>query len=134
MIMEIIIPGQLDLTTGEATLYPASDVKAADYLLKLKSDNQTDMWPVIDAVIDVWERKNQNTWEATIVEIKNERDSRANKHGANKKAGLRQTLDIPMQVEAIIRRLYSPTELPFDKRWYKELWKRYPAFRVAQEY
>ena len=132
--MEIIIPGQTDLITGERPLYQAKDVKRADFLIDLKIKNQGDVWPVIDAVVNMWMEKHETTWKATIIEIEQEKDTRATKYGSNKAKSLRQTVDIPMWIEGVIRRLYSVDELPFDKEWYKQLWRRYPAFRVAESY
>ena len=130
----IVVPGKLNLLTGQHTLYAASDVARADRLISLKKKHEGDFWPVIDEVVKMWTEKHPTTWKATIYEIEEDKRTRATRYGSNSAKSLRCTVDIPMWIEGVIRRLYSIDELPFDKEWYHHLWRRYPMFRVAESY
>lgn len=115
-------------------LFQPHHVSQADYLINLKQMNQTDVWVVIDAIIDLWRRTHQSEWKAFIVEVEQDRDTRADKFGAskNKQIGLRYTVDCPDWVCKAIRYLYDPDELPLDKTFWREFWHRYPRFRVSE--
>jgi hypothetical protein len=120
-------------------------VRLADRLIKAKRENNSEkdstrsFWRVIDEVINVWKETRPNEWRATIIEISEDRDATYNEYGAAKKektqgtGDLRRTIDVPEFVEKAVRFLYSTNELPFNKEWYQELWKRYPEFRVSQK-
>ena len=129
--MEIVVPGKTDLVSGTQGLYSSRDVLLADHLLDLKKKNRYNPWPVVDAVLGAWAKRNPEEYKSTILTIEEERGTRANAWGSNGD-GLRFTLDVPFWVEAVLRRVYSTDELPFDKGWYKEFWKRYPRFRVSE--
>lgn len=109
----------------------AENVLAADHLIKLKEDNQTDVWAVVDGVIKLWMDRHPNVWKSFIYSTEQTRNTRANEFGANKKEGLRYTVDIPEWVMAVLRQLYTPDELPLDKEFFKAFWRKYPAFRVS---
>ena len=110
----------------------AENVIQADYLIKLKQENQTDVWAVVEAVIKLWREKEPSAWKSFIVSTEATRETRANKFGANKKEGLRYTVDMPEWVMAVLRQLYTPDELPMDKEFFKAFWRKYPIFRVSE--
>lgn len=119
-------------------------VRLADRLIRAKRENNSDkdstrsFWRVIDEVIDVWKETRPDEWRATIIDISETRDATYNDYGEARKENtkgtgtIRRTLDVPEFVEKAIRFLYSVDELPFNKEWYTELWKRYPEFRVSK--
>ncbi len=115
-------------------LHPASSVKAADHLIKLKKENINNVWPVFEFIIELWKKKTPKSWDSFVIEAETTRNTRANKHASNKKEGLRYTLDIPEWVILAFRKVYSVEELPMDKTFYREVWKRYPIFRIAESY
>jgi len=76
-------------------------------------------------------------YKSIIVQVKDTRDTAYNEFGEAAKGkgsgSLRRTLDIPVFVDRAIRCLYSPEELPFDKRFFEAFWKRYRIFRVSEK-
>lgn len=124
---KIIVPSSI----GD-NWYSAEAVMLVDKLIKLKRDNQTNVWVVIDEIIKIWKDKYPTSWKSFIVTTEKTRDSRANKYGSNDRAGLRYTVDMPEWVHNVIRRLYDPSELAMDKKFFREFWKRYPVFRVSE--
>jgi len=120
--------------------YNLEAIALADRLIKAKHKYQKDsssesqsFWKVIDEVLEVWKETRPDEWESTIVDIRDARRSTYNKFGASEKSSLRRTLDVPLFFERAVRYLYSVEELPFNKEWYHELWKRYPEFRVSEK-
>ena len=111
------------------------DVATADYLIDLKKRSQSNPWPVIDEVIKVFRSKAPRKWDAEIITIEVTRKAQDNKYAVKEHASgtLRHTVDIPVFVHHAIRCLYNSEELPFDKKFYKEFWKRYPVFRVIEK-
>lgn len=123
--------------THDGGIHTSEDVALADYLITLKQQNQTDFWPVMDAVIEAFQKKFPHKWAAYVIDIEDTRRNTYNDFGEAKKSktkgtgNLRRTLDLPYFVDRAMRMLYSADELPFDKAFYHEVWKRYPMFRVS---
>lgn len=128
--MNIVIP------TAEGKLQDAQAVAKIDKLQKLKREHQTDIWPVIDYILQIWQESKPNEWRSIILDIEDTRKSKYSKTGRSVnergvKGDLRRTLDIPVFVDRAIRFTYSVDELPYNKEFFTEMWKRYPAFRVS---
>lgn len=125
------------LVNVNGRLVPASSVAAADKLIELKKKNQNDIWPVVDELINIWSSLHPIEWKSIIVDIESSRSRRYNDFGSapdtQGSGDLRRRLDIPEPIEKAIRKLYSVEELPFDKKWYNKLWKRYPDFRISDK-
>lgn len=115
----------------------AKAVSLADHLIKLKRKHQTDIWPVIDAVVAAWKKTRPVEWDALVIEIEGVRKSTYNKYGEARNTkgtgSMRRTLDIPFFFDRAVRSLYTVDELPFNKEFYEAVWKRYPIFRVSQK-
>lgn len=114
--------------------HSAWNVQAADHLISLKEKHQDDIWAVFDGIVEVWESRAPREYDSFIMDTKNTRETRANEFGANKKEGLRYTVDVPDFIINALRMLYTPDELPMDKEFFHEVWKRYPTMRVAEKY
>ncbi len=147
---EIIIPSTSTdaegLTRYDGGKWNSRNVMAADRLIKAKekafegASKKVDspVWEVLDEVIKVWEELRPGEYKSSIIDIDWTRgmldDKEFGRAGDTKGTGdLRRTLDVPVFVELTMRRLFTTDELPFDKSWYKELWKRVPRFRVSQK-
>ena len=93
----------------------------------------------MDAVVSLFISRFPDKWESYVIYMDDTRKSTYNKYGAAKKSktkgtgDMRRTLDIPLFVDRAMRMLYSADELPFDKGFYHEVWKRYPMFRVSEK-
>jgi hypothetical protein len=120
---------------------PASAVQLADKLLQLKKTQNP--WEVIKFVVKSWAGSNPKTWRSHIVHVKGIKDSRKVTRVGTKEftgvskdkvtgAYLRYTLDIPEKVIYIIRKLYTPEELPMDKKFYYKFGRLFPAFRISE--
>lgn len=114
-------------------LVPAKVLMQVDHLTNLKHENQTDIWPVIDAVVGLWKKKKPTEYRAFILDVDATRDSRNNTFGSNKKKNLRYTVDCPEWVYYVIRKLYDVDELDMNKEFWEHFWKRYPIFRVSEK-
>jgi hypothetical protein len=119
-----------------------SDIRAVDNLFRLKRNNQTDPWPVIDEILNIWEKKviKANQWNSYLFELESTKETRKNKYAASDSRKdpvhggiMRYILDIPEFVVNAIRMVYSPTELPMDKGFSEAFARRYPKFRVAEK-
>lgn len=148
-VSNIIIPATDTDPTGFSRHrnrgWNAKNVMAADHLIKMKKDRHlnsgmkrtgTDpVWEVLDEVIKVWKKQRPTEWRSSIIDLKEIKDNLKDKTlGKTAKTGaMRRTLDVPVFIELVMRHLYTIDELPFDKKWYRELWKRHPEFRVAEK-
>jgi hypothetical protein len=118
----------------------AKDVNLADKLLHMKEDNQTDVWKVIDAIVDSWKSRNYKEWQSHLIDVGRLSDTRADEFGSNRKTkksasitDMRYLADIPQWIILVLRKLYSVDELPMNKKFFREFARRYPVFRVAKK-
>lgn len=116
-----------------------SDLNAVVEIEKLKQKSGSNPWPVIEKIIDVWQKTRPREWKAFLYEIDDVRktrrgkfassDPRKDEHGGI----LRYTLDIPQKVMYMIRAVYTNDELPMDKKFFREFAVRFPKMRVAEK-
>ena len=123
----------LSLEALQERWVPAKQLATVDRLIDLKHQNQTDIWVVVDAVIALWMKQRPTEYRSFIVDTEIARQTRANAYGANKKASLRYTVDMPEWVYHVLRRLYDAEELDMSKEFFQLFWKRYPIFRVSEK-
>lgn len=115
-----------------------SDLRAVEHLFKLKEKNGANPWPVIENIIDIWVQKRPKEWQSYLIDLEKTRKTRKDSKYAStydKKHGgyLRYTLDIPETVIYMIRAVYSPDELPMNKKFFHEWSRRFPKMKVAQK-
>ena len=117
---------------------PARDVQAADRLLKLKKENK--LWEVVEECFNIWASKHPDEWRSFLFHVKDVRDSRKVTKGfagvtKDKEHGgyIEYTLDIPQDVIYMLRVVYTPDELPMDKKFFRQLARRFPKFRVSHK-
>lgn len=122
---------------------PARAVTTADHLIECKRKYSHDVWHVIAEVIKAWEATNPQQYASFLIEHEDIKQTRKSMNvglstftgvSKDKATGgiLRFTLDIPEKVVYMLRALYSPDELPFDKKFYAEFGKRFPKFRIME--
>ncbi len=111
-------------------LRDSEDVQFVDSVLKLRREGKH--WEAIDLIITHWANKNPQKYKSFLIEVKDKRDTRLNKHGSNRSKNLRSLLDVPEDVIFMIRKIYSVEELDMDKEFFERLYKRYPAMRAAE--
>jgi len=119
---------------------PASVFSAADKLVKMKKEKV--IWEVIAKIVEMWEKTNPKEWEAHLIDLSWDKEigkvtsigTKQFSHvSKNKGALLRKTLDIPQRVILLIRRLYSPQELPMDKKFFRTWAQKFPKMVVSQK-
>lgn len=117
-----------------------SDIRAVDHLFKLKQENGSNPWPVIEECFKIWEAKNPGSWKAFLVNVEETRSTRSNDFASSdpKKDTvhngiLRYTLDLPEHVVYMIRCVYNPNELDMNRDFFIAFAKRYPGFKVAKK-
>jgi hypothetical protein len=113
-------------------LVDAKAAAAIDKIYELKKKN--DLWGVFNLLLDIWTSKKRGNYESLLMDTRRIRKTRASKFGSSKDRTLRYTLDVPQEVLLMLRKVYSVEELPMDKRFFYEVWKRYPQLRIAEKY
>lgn len=113
-------------------------LNAVERLEKLKAKYGANVWPVIEEVIRVWEKTNPKEWQSYLFYMDELRDTRKDKKYAStydKVNGgyLRYTLDVPEKVMYMMRCLYTPEELPMDRKFFQAFARKFPRFRVAEK-
>lgn len=117
-----------------------SDFRAVDNLLKLKSENGSNPWPVIEECLRIWEESNPKTWQSFLFELDKTRQSRRDKFASSdpkkdKRYGgiVRYTLDVPEKVIYMIRCIYTADELPMNKEFFHAWARKFPRFQIAEK-
>jgi len=113
-------------------------INAVERLSRLKQDNGSNPWPVIEECFKIWESTNPSKYNSYLVYLDNIRKTRKDKKFAStydKKHGgyLRYTLDIPQKVMAMIRTIYSPEELVMSEDFFAEFARRFPKLMIPEK-
>jgi hypothetical protein len=116
-------------------LRKSEDIELVDKLLELRKKNEP--WAVIDELIKAWVKKTPEEAEAVKIDLGDQREILNDKEFGTTSGGAdfsrRLVVLFPTTLQGWIRKMYSTDELPFDKKFFKELARRYPGFRVAQK-
>lgn len=117
-----------------------SDLNAVESLFKLKSENGSNPWPVIEKCITIWADTHPSQWKSFLYEVRDTKRNRRNKFAASdprkdKKHGgtIRYTLDIPEKVMYMVRCVYDSTELPMNREFMLEWARRFPKMKIAEK-
>lgn len=93
-------------------------------------------WEVMDTIVKDWMATRPTEYKSFVADVDEIRDSTYNDYGAAENThgsgSLRRTLDLPLYVERSFRIIYSGTDFQFDRKFYRQIWKRYPIFRVSK--
>ena len=112
-----------------------ADVELAEDIVKTR--NQKDHWAVIDKLIKTWEERTPDEVQAIKINLSQYKESLDDKEFGQTRLGKEQerrfSLVFPLQLQNMIRTLYSADDVPFSKEFYREFSKRYPRFRVAEK-
>lgn len=110
------------------------DIEFAEKIIELK--NKKDHWAVIDALLKRWAEKAPDEEQALQINVGQYREQVKDKKFGTTLQGQDQErrfkLAFPYTLHQMIKSVYKD-ELAFDKKFFEEFGKRYPAFRVAQE-
>ena len=114
---------------------PATDVQAADRLLTLKKTK--DVWEVIEECFKIWADKHPKEYKSFLFHVQEVRETRKRTKGfrgvtKGKDGGyIEYTMDIPQDIIYMLRVLYTPEELPMDKKFFRKFAKKFPKFKVS---
>ena len=111
----------------------AKDIAFVDKVIQEKNK---DPWLAIQSMIEYWTKTNPTKWRELKIDIKTTKDTRANKFGSSKdkNSGMRYTLSIPEGIWNMIVVIFGDKKIldPYDKKFFREFGKRFPAFRVSE--
>ena len=115
-------------------LTKAEHAELSEKVFKLKNAN--DHWGVIDLLLKAWSEDAPEEVEALRIQIDDYKEKLIDKKFGQTKHGKdierRFTLSFPRGLMLLIRTVYKPEELTFDKEFFGDFIKRYPYFRVAE--
>jgi hypothetical protein len=118
---------------------PARIVQLADKLIELKKNKGP--WEVIKFIVEGWSSTNPTAYKSFIQDVEINKQTRKVTNVGNKQFSgvsktshgmLRYKLDIPVTVINMIRKLYSPQELPMNARFYDKLARMFPKFIISE--
>lgn len=109
------------------------DIEAVQRLLQLKEKHGSDVWPVVEECLKIWTTKHPKQYQSFLLDLKDLQETRSNKFASSKTEMFRYTLDIPEQVIYMLRKLYTTTELPMDKEFFRKWAKKFPKMKVAEK-
>ena len=105
-----------------------------EQVTKLKRKSGSSPWPVIEECFNFWASHRPTEYRSFIVSIDDVRETRKDqKFGTTPQQSYRYKLDFPEEVMMYIRCIYNVDELPMDKYFFAEFWKRYPKMRIAEK-
>lgn len=111
----------------------AEDMLLAERVANVK--DQKDPWAVIDELVKVWAKRCPDEVEAVKIDVADQREMLVDKQFGRTMGGgdmeRRFTLLFPNGLMYLIRTQYKAEELPFDRAFFREFVKRYPAFKIA---
>lgn len=110
---------------------PAKATIIADKLLSTVA--KKGLWDTVDMIVGVYMKKNPKIHEAHKKYISELRSSQRSKTGIGK-TNLRYLGDIPPEIDrAFDLLLYEQIRSKGKRQFFREFFKRYPVFRVAQK-
>lgn len=122
-----------DNLTGK--ILNAEDVELAEKVIETRK--QKDIWETIDLLVTAWAERTPDEFQAFKVQIKGYRDNLADPKFGQTKEGkdleTRFTVAMPQTLMLMIRTQFKATELPMDKKFFREFVKKYPFFRIPDK-
>lgn len=114
------------------------DIRLVEQIEKLKKESGSNPWPVIEELFRIFKTKRLAEYKSHVFYIEQTRGTRRGKFAASNPDPvhggiLRYTLDIPEFVMNGIRFVYSPEELPMNRKFFFEFAKRFPDCQVAEK-
>ena len=75
-----------------------SDSADARYLIETKAKNPGNPWPVVEACLEVWGKKNPREYKSFLFQLEGIKNTRKDKFASSETEMFRYTLDIPEPV------------------------------------
>lgn len=119
----------MKIVTDVGTVRDSHIYKTSQHLVDTR--NTKGLWETIAEVVKVWEAEKKAQYVSHLVDMADKKETRLNKYGANKEKTLRYLVDIPQDILAMIRILYTVEEVPFDKAFFRRFARKFPHYKVA---
>ncbi len=129
----------VDADTGRLT--ESTDLQVVDHLLKLRKEKP--FWEVVEAVVDAWVKRDPEQYKSYVIHLDAVKKDQKVKskgggrgwRGVSKTDGIERSLvvDYPVWIDMCLRVLYKGDEVEFDKKFYREIAKRFPMFRIREK-
>lgn len=110
-----------------------TDIEAASRLIKLKEKHGSDVWPVIEECLRIWHAKHPQEYKSFLFQLEDMKNTRRNKFASSETEMFRYTLDIPEKVVYMLRKLYTTSELPMDKEFFRKWARKFPKMQIAEK-
>jgi len=111
------------------------DVELAEKVVEARKNK--DPWDVIDGLLKVWAARAPDDEKAVMINVEQYREMQHDKVYAQTLKGKDQerrlTLAFPYSLQQMIRTQYKADVLPFDRAFFREFAKRYPAFKIPDK-
>lgn len=114
--------------------------ESANKIIELKKTKGP--WEVIEFILKMWRETNPKEYNSFVFSLDKIKSSRKitsiggkQYSGVSKDAHgsyLQYKLDIPEKVVYLIRRVYTPTELPMNKEFYDAWAKKFPSMVIME--
>lgn len=112
----------------------AKDIATAEAIMK--ADKEKGPWGAIEEMFKWWKKERPQEYKAFIVDVELTKKTRLDKFGASKdkNSGMRYTLDIPEKIWQMIAAMYGDKEKIdiYDKKFFREMGRRFPFLKVAE--
>lgn len=126
-----------DKETGK--LVSSNTLQLTNQLLKFKEERNP--WEVIDLCVKAFREKYPQRYKSYVVRLEGLREEEKETRVGNRyfkgvskdkehDAYLAHTVDFPVWIMQLIRRIYSTDELIMDKEFFREFGARHPEFRI----
>lgn len=110
-----------------------------DKVMGLREEKK--LWESLDIIIKFYRKKYPNEYRESVEISRDLRKSRGDEwgrgekslHKESRRANLRMVMNLPFRLIAIIRKVYSEEELPFDRKFLRRFGIKYPEFLVPQK-
>ena len=110
----------------------------------MKAKQTRNPWEVIDICVEAFKRTYPIKYKSYLVWLDSlRRSQKVTKVGSKRFSGvskdkvndayLAQTVDFPVWIMMMIRKVYGTKELIMDKGFFRDFGKRYPEFRIMEK-
>ncbi len=110
-----------------------SDLSAVEKLIALRDKSGSNVWPVVEECLKIWESKKPAEYKSFLLDLKDMQETRRNKFASSETEMYRYTLDIPETVVYMLRKLYTTEELPMDKKFFRSWAQKFPKMKIAEK-
>ena len=132
----------VDETTGREE--KAEHIYLTNHLVKVRNENMSDPWKVVEEVVTVWRKREPQKWDSYIVHLQDVKEAqkktrvggstfRGVSHDKQNDAYMSLLVDVPQWIVLALRKLYTTDELDMDKEFFRKFGRRFPLFQVREK-